>query len=178
MNGFFEVPGLKRDKGYLSIVVPVYREENSIEPFLARMERVLDEIGMMYEIIFCLDPSPDDTYGVISRNADRNPSIKLIQFSRRFGQPAATMAGILNCKGEICVVIDVDLQDPPELISQMVDKWREGYNVVYAKRRSRKGETVIKKIVAYLGYKVINSLTDVKIPTNAGDFRLIDRRVI
>jgi dolichol-phosphate mannosyltransferase len=178
MKGFFEVLGLKRDKEYLSIVVPVYREENSIEPFLARMERVLDGIGMRYEIIFCLDPSPDDTYGVISRNADRNPSIKLIQFSRRFGQPAATMAGILNCKGEICVVIDVDLQDPPELISQMVDKWREGYNVVYAKRRSRKGETVIKKIVAYLGYKVINSLTDIKIPTNVGDFRLIDRKVI
>jgi dolichol-phosphate mannosyltransferase len=159
-------------------VVPVYREENSIDPFLARMERVLGEIGMRYEIIFCLDPSPDETYEAILRNADRNPSIKLIQFSRRFGQPAATMAGILNCKGDICVVIDVDLQDPPELIPRMVGKWREGCNVVYAKRRSRKGETFIKKIVAYLGYKMINGLTDIKIPTNVGDFRLIDRKVM
>jgi dolichol-phosphate mannosyltransferase len=142
------------------------------------MERVLGETGMRYEIIFCLDPSPDGTYEIISRNADRNPSVKLIQFSRRFGQPAATMAGILNCKGEICVVIDVDLQDPPELIPQMIGKWREGYNVVYAKRRSRKGETLVKRIVAHLGYKMINSLTDVKIPTNVGDFRLIDRKVM
>jgi dolichol-phosphate mannosyltransferase len=170
---------LKRSDGEcLSIVVPIYNEENSIEPFLERTERVLDETGMRYEIIFCLDPSSDGTLEVILRNADRNPSIKLIQFSRRFGQPAATMAGILNCKGETCVVIDVDLQDPPELIPMMVGKWREGYNVVYAKRRSRKGETFVKKIVAHLGYKMINSLSDIKIPTNVGDFRLIDRRVI
>jgi dolichol-phosphate mannosyltransferase len=163
---------------YLSVVVPVYKEEKNIVPFLDRVEKTLEGTGIAYEIIFCLDPSPDETYEVILRNIDRNPSIKLIQFSRRFGQPAATMAGILNCKGDICVVIDVDLQDPPELIASMIEKWREGYNVVYAKRRSRKGETIIKKLVAYLGYKVINSLTDVKIPTNVGDYRLIDRKVI
>jgi dolichol-phosphate mannosyltransferase len=162
----------------ISVVVPVYKEEKNIEPFLERIEPVLEKSGMDYEIIFSLDPSPDGTYDAIKRNIDRNPSIKLIQFSRRFGQPAATMAGILNCGGDICVVIDVDLQDPPELITEMTAKWREGYNVVYARRRSRKGETVIKKIVAYAGYKVINSLTDVKIPTNTGDYRLIDRTVI
>jgi dolichol-phosphate mannosyltransferase len=88
------------------------------------------------------------------------------------------MAGVLNCKGDACVVIDVDLQDPPELVAEMVAKWREGYNVVYAKRRSRKGETLPKRIVASVGYKVINAISDVQIPTNTGDFRLIDRTVI
>jgi dolichol-phosphate mannosyltransferase len=162
----------------ISVIVPVYKEEKNIEPFLGRMEKVLDKTGLAYEILFCLDPSPDKTYEVILKNIDRNPSIKLMQFSRRFGQPAATMAGILHCKGDICVVIDVDLQDPPELIEAMIEKWREGYNVVYAKRRSRKGETLVKKIVAYLGYRVINSLADFSIPTDVGDYRLIDRTVI
>jgi len=163
---------------HLSIVVPVYKEENNIEPFLARTENVLNGLGIAYEIIFCLDPSPDKTYEVIVNHIDRNSNIKLIQYSRRFGQPAATMAGILNCKGNICVVIDVDLQDPPELIPELVQKWREGYNVVYAKRRTREGETFVKKVVSYAGYKVINTLTDIKIPTNTGDFRLIDRVII
>jgi dolichol-phosphate mannosyltransferase len=162
----------------ISIVVPVYKEENNIAPFLLRMETVLNGLGMPYEIIFCLDPSPDGTRTVIEENIERNNGIKLIEFSRRFGQPAATMAGIRKCRGDICVIIDVDLQDPPELIPQMVAKWREGYNVVYAKRRSREGETIIKKAVAYTGYKVINTLADVTIPTNTGDFRLIDRIVI
>jgi dolichol-phosphate mannosyltransferase len=162
----------------ISVIVPVYKEEKNIEPFLERTERVLEASGMEYEIIFCLDPSPDATYDVIARNIERNGSIRMIHFSRRFGQPAATMAGILNCRGDICVVIDVDLQDPPELMADMIARWREGYNVVYAKRRSRKGETIAKKIVAYLGYKMINTLSDVRIPTNAGDFRLIDRTVI
>jgi dolichol-phosphate mannosyltransferase len=166
------------NKLMISIVVPVYKEENNIAPFLLRMEKVLDNIDMRYEIIFCLDPSPDRTREVIEENIKRNINIKLIQFSRRFRQPAATMAGILNCRGDICVVIDVDLQDPPELIPELVAKWREGYNVVYATRRSRAGETFIKKMVAYTGYKLINKLADISIPTNTGDFRLIDRTII
>lgn len=161
-----------------SVVVPVYKEEKNIAPFLERTESVLKKIGLSYEIIFCLDPSPDKTREVILSNIERNKSVRLIEFSRRFGQPAATMAGILNCKGEACVVIDVDLQDPPELIELMVAKWREGNGVVYAKRKSRDGETLIKKIVSYTGYKVINKFSDVQIPVNTGDFRLIDRRVI
>jgi len=165
-------------KELLSIVVPVYKEEKNIEPFLSRTVDMASKLGMAYEIIFCLDPSPDKTYEVITHSIEANSSIKLIQFSRRFGQPAATMAGILHCKGDICVVIDVDLQDPPELIPQMVEKWREGYNVVYAKRRTREGETLVKKAVSYAGYKVINKLADIRIPTNTGDFRLIDRRII
>lgn len=162
----------------LSIVVPVYKEEKNIEPFLQRVETIAINENWNYEIIFCLDPSPDKTYEVISSNIKRNNSIRLLQFSRRFGQPAATMAGILNCTGDICIVIDVDLQDPPELIPDLIAKWHEGYNVVYAKRSSRKGETLFKKIFSYVGYKVINTLTDVRIPRNTGDFRLIDRIVI
>lgn len=162
----------------LSVIVPVYKEANNIKPFLARMEPVLQKICTDYEIIFCLDPSPDNTQEIIENEINRNPNISLILFSRRFGQPAATLGGILSCKGETCVVIDVDLQDPPELIETMQQKLQEGYEVVYAKRKSRKGETLFKKMISYLGYKVINKLSDVKIPTNTGDFRIMTRRVI
>src|ERR1700682_4369580 len=162
----------------LSIVVPVYKEAGNIRPFLERSEAVMARMGVSYEIIFALDPSPDDTEGVILREIERNPAVKLILFSRRFGQPAATMAGILNCTGEKCVVIDVDLQDQPELIEQLYDKMAEGYEVVYAMRVSREGETLIKRAVSYLGYSVINRLSDVQIPRNTGDFRILSRRVI
>ena len=170
---------MSEDRDYLlSIVVPVYWEEKGIASFLERMEGVMEKIGCRYEILFCLDPSPDRTYEVIKENIIRNQNIRLIQFSRRFGQPAATMAGILNCDGEACVVIDADLQDPPELVAEMVGKWQEGYDVVYAQRTSRKGETLIKKLVARIGYQVINAMGEVEIPVNTGDFRLMSRRVI
>ena len=162
----------------ISVVVPVYKEELSIRPFLARIEKVFDRIDKNYEIIFALDPSPDKTEEVILEEINRNPNIKLMVFSRRFGQPAATMAGILACAGETCVAIDVDLQDPPELIGQMYAKLNEGYEVIYAKRSSRKGETLIKRIIAHAGYSVINKLSDVQIPRNTGDFRIMTRRVI
>src|SRR5260221_4120475 len=125
-----------------------------------------------------MDPAPDNTKAVIMRQTERNPPVKLILFSRRFGQPAATMAGILNCTGEKCVVIDVDLQDPPEVIGQLYNKMAEGYEVVYAMRSSREGETLIKRAVSYFGYTVINRLSDVEIPRNTGDFRIMTRRVI
>lgn len=162
----------------ISIVVPVYREETNIRPFLERTESVLDKLQIQYEILFCLDPSPDNTEQVILDEIKRNENIRLIKFSRRFGQPAATMAGIHLCKGDTCVVIDVDLQDQPELIEPMLEKWREGYKVVYAKRRTRKGETIFKRVISYLGYIIINKISDVAIPANVGDFRLMDRRVI
>lgn len=162
----------------ISIVVPVYREESSINPFLVRAEEVMRKLELSYEIIFSLDPSPDKTEDVIFESISRNSNIKLLVFSRRFGQPAATMAGILSCTGNTCVVIDVDLQDPPELIEQLYAKLQEGYEVVYAKRRSRKGETPIKRIISYFGYAVINRLSDVQIPRNTGDFRIMTRRVI
>jgi glycosyltransferase involved in cell wall biosynthesis len=162
----------------LSIVVPVYKEEANIRPFLARAVPVAEKMGVTYEIVFVLDPSPDRTEEVILEEAHRNPSIKLIVLSRRFGQPAATMAGILLCTGATCAVIDVDLQDPPELIAQMHAKLAEGYEVVYAKRRSRQGESLAKKVISHVGYAVINRFSDVKIPRNTGDFRIMTRRVV
>jgi dolichol-phosphate mannosyltransferase len=162
----------------ISLIVPVYKEEGNIRPFLERAEAVFERMGRSYEVIFSLDPSPDKTEDVILEEINRNQNIKLIVFSRRFGQPAATMAGILSCSGLTCVVIDVDLQDQPELIEQMYTKLAEGYEVVYAKRRSRKGETRIKRIISYIGYALINKLSDVQIPRNTGDFRIMTRRVI
>lgn len=167
-----------QDSPALSLVIPVYKEESNIRPFLERMEPTLDAMDITYEIIFCLDPSPDRTEGIILEEIQRNPRIRLIVLSRRFGQPAATMAGILLCKGEACAVIDVDLQDPPELIHQMHGKSKEGYDVVYAKRRLRKGETLIKRIISKVGYKVISMLSEVEIPRDTGDFRIMTRRVI
>jgi polyisoprenyl-phosphate glycosyltransferase len=163
---------------FISIIIPVYREETNIKPFLQRMESVVTQLNIQYEIIFCLDPSPDKTEQIILDEIKRNENIRLIRFSRRFGQPAATLAGIHYCKGDVCVVIDVDLQDPPELIEPMLEKWKEGYKVVYAKRRSRKGETFLKTWISYFGYRVINKISDVTIPSDTGDFRLMDRRVI
>lgn len=162
----------------ISVVVPVYKEEMSIRPFLARLEKVLQRMGKSHEIIFALDPSPDRTEAVILEEINRNSDIKLIVFSRRFGQPAATMAGIFACSGEACVVIDVDLQDQPELIQEMYAKLNEGYEVVYAQRRSRKGETLLKRMISHFGYTLINRLSDVQIPRNTGDFRIMTRRVI
>ncbi len=162
----------------ISIIVPVYREESNIRPFLQRTEAIFDKLKCEYEILFCLDPSPDKTELVIMEEIQRNENIRLIEFSRRFGQPAATLAGIHLCKGDACVVIDVDLQDQPELIERMYNKWNEGYRVVCAKRRSRKGETFIKKVITHFGYIFINKISDVSIPANVGDFRLMDRVVI
>jgi glycosyltransferase involved in cell wall biosynthesis len=161
----------------ISAVVPVYKEEGNIEPFLARIVPILERIGS-YEILFCLDPSPDRTEEVIEEQIGGNPNLGLLVMSRRFGQPAATLAGILNCRGDACVVIDVDLQDPPELIPDMYAKMREGYDVVYATRRSREGETLLKRAIANLGYSLINAISEVRIPRNTGDFRIITRGII
>jgi polyisoprenyl-phosphate glycosyltransferase len=162
----------------ICVVVPVYKEEANIRPFLERTEAVLKKMGKPYEILFALDPSPDRTEEVILAEINRNPAIKLLVFSRRFGQPAATMAGILSCNAETCVAIDVDLQDPPELIERMYEKLGTEYEVVYAKRRSRKGETLIKRLVSFVGYALINRFGDVQIPRNTGDFRIMTRRVV
>jgi dolichol-phosphate mannosyltransferase len=161
----------------ISVVVPVYNEERNIRPFLARLRPVLQRLGS-YEIIFCLDPCGDQTEHIVLEEALRDSAIGLLVFSRRFGQPAATMAGILNCRGQWCAVIDVDLQDPPEFIEPMVEKALEGYDAVTARRASRRGETVIKQLVNKIGYTVINKISDVPIPVNTGDFRIISRRLI
>lgn len=162
----------------LSVVVPVYKEEKNIPEFLRRIRPILGAITEDYEIIFSLDPSPDRTEDVILEHRATDARIKLLKFSRRFGQPMATLAGLEYSSGDAVVAMDVDLQDPPELLHEMVAKWREGYDVVLPQRRQRTGEPWIKKVVAATGYKVINKIADVKIPPNTGDFRLMARRVV
>jgi glycosyltransferase involved in cell wall biosynthesis len=165
------------DAPMVSVVVPVYKEEKNVEPFLARTVPVLEKIGT-YEIIFALDPSPDGTERVIREEIARNGNIGLMVFSRRFGQSAAIMAGILNCRGQWCVVIDVDLQDPPEMIEALWRKAQEGFDVVRARRQSRAGETLLRRGVTQAGYRLINQIADVPIPRNTGEFRIMSRRVI
>jgi glycosyltransferase involved in cell wall biosynthesis len=162
----------------LSIVIPVYKEEPNIVPFLNRLLPVVKIISGTSEVIFVLDPSPDKTEQTILEICKVNPSIKLVKLSRRFGQPAATIAGLAHSRGTRVVVIDVDLQDPPEVILELNSKMDEGFDVVYATRRTRDGETFVKKVFAKFGYRVINSLTEVQIPKNTGDFRMMSRRVV
>jgi dolichol-phosphate mannosyltransferase len=162
----------------ISVVVPVYNEEYNINPFLARLLPVIKNISEFYEVLFILDPSKDKSEEVIVKNSESNKSIKMIKMSRRFGQPSATMAGLYASSGQKVVVIDVDLQDPPEVILEMFNKMKEGFDVVYATRRSRKGETFFKQIFSRFGYSVINTLSDVQIPRNTGDFRIMSRRVV
>jgi glycosyltransferase involved in cell wall biosynthesis len=169
--------GVRRTDPLISVVVPVYKEEGNIRPFLARTVTVLEALGP-YEILFCLDPSPDRTETVICEEIERNSNIGLLVFSRRFGQPAATLAGILNCRGRWCAVIDVDLQDPPELIAKLLCKAGEGFDVVTARRTTRAGETLVKRAIAALGYRLINDIATVPIPRDTGDFRIMNRRVI
>jgi len=162
----------------ISIVVPVYKEEKNIRPFVERLEAVFAHYPVTYELIFALDPSPDATEAVIRAEIERNPHIRLLTLSRRFGQSAATIAGLMLARGESVGAIDVDLQDPPELIPALHQKILDGYDVAYAQRRSRVGETWFKRLMAYTGYAIINKISDLNIPRNTGDYRLVSRRVI
>jgi len=162
----------------LSLVVPVYREEKNIPEFIRRITPILEAVTLDYEIIFAMDPSPDRTEEVVLEERARDPRIKLLKFSRRFGQPMASLAGMEYSRGDAVIVMDVDMQDPPELVQAMVAKWREGYDVVLPQRTRRTGEPFIKRLVAETGYKVINKIADVRIPPNTGDFRLMSRRVV
>jgi len=162
----------------LSLVIPVFREEKNIPEFLRRITPIMAGVTEDYEIIFSMDPSPDRTEEVILEQREKDPRIKLLKFSRRFGQPMASLAGMEYSRGDAVIVMDVDMQDPPELIHEMVAKWREGYDVVLPQRTRRTGEPWIKRLVAETGYKVINKIADVKIPPNSGDFRLMSRRVV
>lgn len=162
----------------LSVVVPVYNEEGNVGPFYERMVTVLDGLGMDWEIVFSADPCTDRTEELIEALSRRDPRVRMLRFSRRFGQPMATIAGLEATSGDAVVVIDCDLQDPPELIGEMITRWREGYDVVYAQRRTREGETLVKRLVAAAGYRVIKKIAEVEIPPNTGDFRLMSRRVV
>jgi len=162
----------------LSVVVPAYKEEDNVARLVARVSEVLEPTGVEWEILFCVDPSPDRTEERILELRAADPRVKMLRFSRRFGQPAATLAGLEAATGDAVVIIDCDMQDPPEVIPKMIQHWREGYDVVYGQRRTRAGETIPKRIVAALGYRVIARVADVEIPANTGDFRLLSRRVV
>lgn len=163
---------------YVSVVAPVYNEENTIEAFHERLAKTLQHMNVSYEIIFVLDPCTDSTELKVTELMKKDRNVKMIVTSRRFGQPACTIAGIANCSGSLCFVIHADLQDPPELMPEMLEKWKEGYKVVYAKRASIKGETLLKRFVSRIGYYIIEKMSDIKIPRDTGDFRLLDRDVI
>jgi len=162
----------------ISVVVPVYKEEGNIAEFLRQIVPILEKETADFELVFAMDPSPDGTESVLLKAREADPRIKLLNFSRRIGQPMATLAGLQFSSGDAVIVMDVDLQDPPELLLQMIARWREGYDVVMAQRRTREGETLLKRLVAYLGYKLINRIAEPPIPPNTGDFRLMSRRVV
>ncbi|SPF38988.1 Uncharacterized glycosyltransferase YkcC [Candidatus Desulfosporosinus infrequens] len=160
-----------------SIIIPVYNEEAVIDQTYRRLKQVMDSTKEPYELIFVNDGSCDRTTVIIKKFCDQDNAVKLITFSRNFGHQIAITAGMDYALGAAVVVIDADLQDPPELILEMIAKWKEGFDVVYAKRTKRKGETFFKKQTARLFYRILKASTDLDIPTDTGDFRLLDRRV-
>lgn len=162
----------------LSVVIPVRNEEENVGPIYDRLTTVLDGIGDDWEIIFSVDPSTDRTEALLHELCERDRRVRMLRFSRRFGQPMAILAGMDASSGDAVVVIDADMQDPPELIPDLVRTWREGFDVVYAQRRSRHGETLPKRIVAALGYRALSRISEVEIPPNTGEFRLMSRRVV
>jgi glycosyltransferase involved in cell wall biosynthesis len=163
----------------ISIVVPTFREEGNIQPFLERVIPILQRQSPNFEVIFAMDPSRDRTREMIIQAHEKDPRIKCIEFSRRFGQPMATLAGLQYSTGDVVVVMDVDLQDPPELLPEMIAKWQEGFDVVYAQRKSHKGQNLIYRLTSILGYKLIRTMAQgLEIPENTGDFRLMSRRVV
>lgn len=160
-----------------SIVIPVYNEEAVIEQTYRRISKVMASTGESYELIFVNDGSRDQTASIIKGYGVQDDTVKLLSFSRNFGHQVAITAGMDYASGAAVVVIDADLQDPPELILEMIAKWKEGFDVVYAKRTKRKGETFFKEQTAHFFYRLLKASTDLDIPTDTGDFRLMDRRV-
>jgi glycosyltransferase involved in cell wall biosynthesis len=174
------VSGLPRrqTERLLSVVVPVYNEQDNIRQMYERLVGALAGLALGWELIFCVDPCTDATEELILQLCDQDPRVKMLRFSRRFGQPMATIAGLEASQGDAAVVIDCDLQDPPEVIPELVQRWLEGYDVVYGRRRSRAGETIAKRVVAAAAYRVMRRIADIDIPTDTGDFRLMSRRVV
>jgi polyisoprenyl-phosphate glycosyltransferase len=162
----------------LSVVVPAFNEEENVGRVYQRLAQVMEPLDLRWELIFAVDPCTDRTEDRILELRAADDRVKMLRFSRRFGQPSATLAGLTAARGDAVVVIDCDLQDPPELIADMVTRWREGFDVVYAQRRTRAGETLAKRIVAAVGYRLIRRIAEVDIPPNTGDFRLMSRRVV
>ena len=162
----------------LSVIIPSYNEERNVGIMYERLTKTLSEITDSYEMIFVNDCSKDQTLLRIKELAERDSHVKYLSFSRNFGHQIAVSAGLDFCTGEAVVIIDGDLQDPPELITQMYERYKEGYKVVYAKRKTREGETWFKKATAKIFYRLLASMTSIDIPVDVGDFRLIDRVIV
>ncbi|PDO10076.1 MAG: glycosyltransferase [Candidatus Reconcilbacillus cellulovorans] len=161
-----------------SVIVPVYNEEEVIEQTYLRLRDVMNRLGEPYELLFVNDGSRDRSAEILERICRSDPNVRMLDFSRNFGHQIAITAGMDHARGDAVVIIDADLQDPPEIILQMIDKWRQGYDVVYGKRIKRKGETWFKKATAHIFYRLLRSMTSVDIPVDTGDFRLMDRKVV
>ena len=164
------------DNFLISIIVPIYNEEKNIIPLIRRLTKAVNQY--QHEIIFINDGSTDKSPQILKKIAQENKQVKLVSFNRNFGHQASLTCGYSFSKGNCAISIDADLQDPPEIIPQMIEKWRKGAEIVYAKRKKREKDSWFKKNSARLFYHLINFLSDVKIPENVGDFRLIDRKVI
>jgi len=159
-----------------SVVVPAFNEEEVLPLSYPRLKNVMDTLGD-YEIVFVNDGSRDDTLKVLKDIAAKDNTVKVISFSRNFGHQEAVSAGMAASIGQAVIIIDCDLQDPPEVIPQMVEKWKNGADIVYGKSTKRKGDTIFKKLTALIYYKTLKALGGQYIPKNTGDFRLIDRKV-
>ena len=163
----------------ISIVIPMYYEEQVAQECYERMTKVVNAINNYdYEIIFVNDGSKDKTLDILENIASKDDKVKIISFSRNFGHQCAVTAGIKYVTGDVIVIIDADLQDPPELIPEMLKLWEEGNEVIYGKRKTRDGESAFKLLTAKMFYNTLNALSDVEIPKDTGDFRLVDRKVV
>ncbi len=162
----------------LSIIIPIYNEEKNISVVYNRLIQVVEHLAIPYELIFINDGSVDNSLEFIKDLTNQNKNVKFIDLSRNFGHQVAVSAGLDISKGEATVIIDADLQDPPELIIDLYNKMKEGYNVVYARRKIRKGESFMKKITAKVFYRIMDKITSIPIPRDTGDFRIIDRKII
>ena len=169
---------LRRNANLISVIVPAYNEELVVEATHKRLSSVLEGTESPYEIIFVNDGSKDGTLRKLKELSLTHPEVKVVNFSRNFGHQIAVTAGMDNARGDVVVLIDADLQDPPELIIQLLAKWREGYDVAYAQRVVRQGETLFKKWTAKIFYRILHRMTDIDIPVDTGDFRLMDRKVV
>ena len=167
-----------KNRPFLSIVAPCYNEEDVIDIFLEKIIPILEQLKKSYEIVFVNDGSRDNTLEILRAKAKEHESVRVISLSRNFGKEAALSAGLDMAKGEVVVPIDVDLQDPPELILDFVKKYEEGYDVVVGKRVDRTTDTHAKRISAELFYKLHNKISDIEIPHNVGDYRLMSRKVV
>ncbi len=162
----------------LSVIIPIYNEAENIPVLFQRLSAVIAQLNVESEFIFINDGSKDNSILLIKELAAKNTNVRYIDFARNFGHQLAVTAGLDHCTGKAVVIIDADLQDPPELIIDLFKKWKEGFEVVYAKRRSRQGENFLKKFTARSFYRILKKITSINIPVDTGDFRLIDRKVV